>query len=110
MTRLIQIKLLHTAVWCFFAGCIVAIPIVGGRGHDGWAAVLIGLVLAECGVLAANRGRRPLTGMAARPTEQRAHASEGTKMLPEALIREAAKRSRSEDSRFRHPFLVGAGS
>ena len=31
-------------------------------------------------------------------------------MLPEALIREAAKRSRSEDSRFRHPFLVGAGS
>ena len=28
MTRLVQIKLLHTAVWFFFAGCIVAIPIV----------------------------------------------------------------------------------
>jgi hypothetical protein len=36
-----------------------------------WAAVLIGFVLVECGVLAANRGRCPLTGMAARHTEQR---------------------------------------
>ena len=63
MNTLVQIKLLHTAVWFFFAGCIVAIPIVGGRGHYGWAAVLIGSVLVECGVLAANRGRCPLTGM-----------------------------------------------
>jgi len=71
MTRLVQIKLLHTAIWCCFAGCIFAIPIVGGRGHYGWAAVLIGFVLVECGVLAANRGRCPLTGMAARHTKQR---------------------------------------
>ena len=28
MKRLVQIKLLHTAVWFFLAGCIVAIPIV----------------------------------------------------------------------------------
>ena len=40
-------------------------------GHYVWAAVLIGLVLVECGVLAANRGRCPLTGLAARHTEQR---------------------------------------
>ena len=40
-------------------------------GHYEWAAILIGLVLVECGVLAANRGRCPLTGMAARHTEQR---------------------------------------
>ena len=33
MTRLVQIKLLHTAVWFFFAACIVAIPIVGARRH-----------------------------------------------------------------------------
>jgi len=71
MTRLVQIKLLHTVVWFFFAGCIVALPVVGGLGHYGWAAVLIGLVLVECGVLAANRGRCPLTGLAARHTEQR---------------------------------------
>ena len=71
MTRLVQIKLLHTVVWFFFAGCIVALPVVGGLGRYRWAAVLIGLVLVECGVLAANRGRCPLTGMAARYTEQR---------------------------------------
>jgi hypothetical protein len=71
MTSLVQIKLLHTVVWFFFAGCIVALPVVGGLGHYRWAAVLIGLVLVECGVLAANRGRCPLTGMAARHTEQR---------------------------------------
>ena len=71
MTKLVQIKLLHTAIWCFFAGCIVAIPIVGVRGLYAWAAVLIGFVLVECGVLAANRGSCPLTGMAARHTEQR---------------------------------------
>ena len=71
MTRLVQIKLLHTAIWCFLAGCIVAIPVVGSRGHYLWAAVLVGLVLVECGVLAANRGRCPLTDLAARHTEQR---------------------------------------
>ena len=71
MTTLVQIKLLHTAVWFFFAGCIVAIPVVGGRGHYMWAAVLTGLVLIECGILAANRGSCPLTGLAARHTEQR---------------------------------------
>jgi hypothetical protein len=55
----------------FFAGCIVAIPIVGARGHYVWVAVLIRFVLVECGVLAANRGCCPLTGMAARHTGQR---------------------------------------
>jgi hypothetical protein len=71
MTKLTQIKLLHTAVWSFFAGCIVAIPGVGALGYYLWAAVLIGLVLIECGVLAANRGRCPLTDAAARYTDQR---------------------------------------
>ena len=71
MTTLVQIKLLHTAVWAFFASCIVAIPVVGALGHYVWAAILIGSVLVECAVLAANRGRCPLTGMAARHTEQR---------------------------------------
>jgi hypothetical protein len=71
MTRLVQIKLLHTAVWFFFAGCIVAIPVLGAQRRYVWAAVLVGLVLVECGVLAANRGRCPLTALAARQTEQR---------------------------------------
>ena len=71
MTRLVQIKLLHTVVWFFFAGCIVALPVVGGLGNYGWAAVLIGFVLVECGVLGANRSRCPLMGLGARHTEQR---------------------------------------
>ena len=68
---LILIKLVHTAVWLFFAGCILAIPVAGVRREYGSAAGLIGLVLVECGVLAANRGRCPLTDLAARYTEER---------------------------------------
>jgi hypothetical protein len=65
------IKLLHTAVWLFFAGCIVAIPFAGARHQFRWAAVLTGLVLIECAVLAVNRGRCPLTDLAGRYTEAR---------------------------------------
>ena len=71
MTRLVQIKLLHTAVWVFFASCIVAIPVVGALGHYVWAAIMVGLVSVECGVLAMNGGRCPLTDVAARHTGQR---------------------------------------
>jgi hypothetical protein len=65
------IKLLHTAVWALFAGAIVAIPIAAWL--DAWrlAVGLIVLVSAECVVLAANRMRCPLTGIAARYTEDR---------------------------------------
>lgn len=65
------IKLLHTAVWFFVAGCIVAIPFAGVRRPSLWA-VLTGLVLAECAVLAVNRGRCPLTDLAGRYTVERA--------------------------------------
>jgi hypothetical protein len=68
---LIRIKLLHTAVWFVVAGCIVAIPIAGARSHYLWAAAMTGVVLIECLVLAANRGACPLTGVAARYTEER---------------------------------------
>ena len=69
---LVWIKLLHTAVWLFFVACIVGIPIAGGRRQFRSAAVLTGLVLAECAVLAVNRGRCPLTDLAARHTGDRA--------------------------------------
>jgi hypothetical protein len=65
------IKLLHTAIWLFFAGCIVAIPIAGAWRQFRWAAVLSGLVLVECAVLAMNKGRCPLTDLAGRYTEGR---------------------------------------
>jgi hypothetical protein len=64
---LVGIKLLHTAVWLFFAGCIVAIPFAGFRR----AAVLTALVLFECAILAVNHGRCPLTDLAGRYTEER---------------------------------------
>lgn len=69
---LVWIKILHTAVWLFFAGCIVAIPFAGARHQFGLAAVLTGLVLVECAVLAVNRGRCPLTDLAGGYTEARA--------------------------------------
>ena len=69
---LVGIKLVHTAVWLFFAGCIVAIPIAGAMGRFLQAAVLSGLVLLECVILAANRCRCPLTDMAAPYTDGRA--------------------------------------
>jgi hypothetical protein len=67
----VAIKLLHTAIWLFFAGCIVAIPIAGAFRHFYWAGVLTGLVLFECAVIAFNRGRCPLTDLAGRYTEER---------------------------------------
>lgn len=69
---LIGIKLLHTAIWLFIAGCILAIPIAGALGRFLEAAVLSGLVLFECIILALNRGRCPLTDLAAPLTEERA--------------------------------------
>src|ERR1700686_543331 len=65
------IKLLHTAIWLFFAGCIVAIPFAGAQRQFLWAPVLTGLVLVECAVLAVNRGRCPLTDLAGRYTKAR---------------------------------------
>jgi hypothetical protein len=65
------IRALHTAIWCFFAGCIVAIPFAAAQYRFRWVAGLSGLVLIECLVLAANRGRCPMTGLAARYTAER---------------------------------------
>ena len=69
---LVKIKLLHTAVWLFFVGCILGIPIAGALGHFGWAAAFSAMVLLECAVLALNRGRCPLTDVAAGHTDERA--------------------------------------
>lgn len=65
------IKTVHTLVWAVMAASILAIPALAW--HERWslALVLIGLVLAECVVLAANRMRCPLTDVAARYTDDR---------------------------------------
>ena len=66
-----RVKLLHTAVWAFFAGSILAIPLLAGTGHTGAAFALIAVVLVEVVVLVVNGMRCPLTGVAARYTENR---------------------------------------
>lgn len=65
------IKVLHTVVWVFFVGCIIAIPILGFTQHYDQAFMLIGVVLIEVLILVANRLRCPLTGLAARYTDDR---------------------------------------
>ena len=69
--RLQTIKVVHTLVWAFFASCIVAIPFLAWRGQIRAAAVLIAVVFLEVAVLAVNRWRCPLTGVAARYTDDR---------------------------------------
>jgi hypothetical protein len=66
------IKLLHTLIWAFLAASIVALPVLGVLHRFRWVAILTGIVLLECGVLAINGGRCLLTGLAARFTDDRA--------------------------------------
>ena len=65
------IKFLHTVIWVFFAGCILALPPAALMGRLDWAVGLSALVLAECLVLALNRMRCPLTDLAAKYTGER---------------------------------------
>jgi hypothetical protein len=69
---LTAIKLLHTLIWAFLAASIVALPVVGVFRWFRWAAILTGLVLLECGVLAVNRGRCLLSDLAAKFADDRA--------------------------------------
>jgi|ERR1035437_8140399 hypothetical protein len=65
-----MVKLLHTAVWAFLAGCIVALLATAWLRRFDWAAILTAIILIECAVLGLNRGRCPLTDVAARYTSQ----------------------------------------
>ena len=70
--QLIRIKLLHTVVWAVMAASILALPFTAITGRLDWAGRLTALILFECVVLAANKGRCPLTNWAARYTDDRA--------------------------------------
>ena len=65
------IKAVHTLVWAFFAGAIVAIPFATWLGEFTWVARLAAVVLIEVAILALNGMRCPLTAIAARYTEDR---------------------------------------
>lgn len=66
-----MVKLAHTVVWAFFAGSVVAIPVLAWVGALRAAAVAIGVVLVEVLILVFNRMRCPLTAVAARYTDDR---------------------------------------
>jgi len=69
---LTAIKLLHTVNWAILAGSIVVLPFAGALRRFRWASILTGIVPLECGVLAVNRGRCPLSDVAQRFTAERA--------------------------------------
>jgi hypothetical protein len=69
---LVRIKLLHSAVWLFMATCILLIPWAALEGHFQISAMLTGVIVMECAVLLVNRGKCPLTSVAAHYTEDRA--------------------------------------
>ena len=83
--RLRQIKTLYTVIWAVMAASIVALPWVAWSGHFRLAFGLTVLVVGECLVLAVNRGRCPLTDLAARCTDER--AANFDIYLPEWLAR-----------------------
>ena len=66
-----SIKLAHTLVWALFAGCVVAIPVLSWAGEFRYATLCAAAVASEVLVLACNRWRCPLTGVAARHTGDR---------------------------------------
>jgi hypothetical protein len=70
-TALVLVKVLHTVVWAFLAGCVLAIPVAAVIGRLRLAALLSAIVLLEVAVLALNSMRCPLTDIAARYTESR---------------------------------------
>ncbi len=70
-TALRAVRWLHTLVWAFFAGIVVAIPVVAWQRRFTAFLWLSGIVLVEVAVLALNRMRCPLTGVAARYTDDR---------------------------------------
>lgn len=69
---LTAIKLLHTVIWALLAASILVLPVAGVLRRFRWAAILSVIILLECGLLAANGGRCPLSDLAARYTDERA--------------------------------------
>ncbi len=62
---------IHTIVWAFFAGAVLAVPVAAWQRRFQLLFWLVAIVLVEVGVLVVNRFRCPLTDVAARYTEDR---------------------------------------
>ena len=69
--RLRVVKSLHTIIWAFFVGCILAIPVEALLRRFDRALLLIACVMLEVVTLALNSWHCPLSGVAARCTADR---------------------------------------
>lgn len=70
-SRLTTIKATHTVIWAIFAACIFGIPVLAWAEMYRHVAWLTGIVIIEILILALNGWQCPLTGMAARYTDDR---------------------------------------
>lgn len=66
-----RVKVLHTLVWAFFGGSVIAVLAGAIRNQLALALTCAGIVAVEVVILAFNRWRCPLTGVAARYTDDR---------------------------------------
>ena len=71
LIKLRLLKITHTIIWAFFAGFILAIPILAWMDEWVLTAALILIILLECLVLLFNGMKCPLTNIAARITDDR---------------------------------------
>lgn len=71
LNALRTIKAIHTAIWAILAVCILAIPALGWAEMYRQVVWLTGIVLVEILVLVLNGWECPLTGVAARHTDDR---------------------------------------
>jgi hypothetical protein len=85
MASLRQVKVLHTVIWAFFSGCILAIPVLTALSSFKIAFALVGIVAVEVVILVFNGMRCPLTDVAARYSDE-THANFDI-YLPEWLAR-----------------------
>ncbi|MBN1904584.1 MAG: hypothetical protein JW927_05750 [Deltaproteobacteria bacterium] len=69
--KLIIVKTAHTFVWALFAGSIIATPVYAFLSKFAVSFTLICVVLFEVLILALNKFKCPLTGIAARYTSDR---------------------------------------
>lgn len=70
-SHLRTIKAVHTVIWAIFASCVLAIPVFGWAEMYRHVLWLAGIVGVEILILAMNRWQCPLTGVAARYTDDR---------------------------------------
>ena len=66
-----MVKMVHTIIWAILAACILAIPVFGWAEMYRQALWLTGIVLVEILVLVFNGWQCPLSGVAARHTDDR---------------------------------------